>query len=53
MRSFRIHLTLQQAAKVDGLIDCQRAVYNWSVSRLKDDPTLTFFDLQKEFTIIR
>ena len=52
-RGFRVVLTREQAAKLSRLVDAQRAVYNWAISRLKEDPTLTLFDLQKEFTILR
>ena len=52
-RGFRVVLTREQAAKLSGLVDAQRAVYSWAISRLKEDPTLTLFDLQKEFTILR
>ena len=52
-RGFRVVLTREQAAKLSRLVDAQRAVYNWTISRLKEDPTLTLFDLQKEFTILR
>ena len=55
MRSngFRVVLTNQQAAKLDNLVGGQRAAYTWAVSRLKEDPTLTRYDLQKEFTGLR
>ena len=52
-RGFRVVLTRQQAAKLASLVGCQRTSYNWAVSRLKDDPTLTWYDLQKEFTTLR
>lgn len=55
MRSsgFHVALTNQQAAKLDNLVGGQRAAYNWAVSRLKEDPTLTRYDLQKEFAGLR
>ena len=52
-RGFRVILTRQQAAKLGDLVGGQRTVYNWAVSRLKADPALTRYDLQKEFTILR
>ena len=52
-RGFRIVLTREQSAKLVGLVGGQRVVYNWAVSRLKEDPTLTRYDLQKEFTALR
>ena len=52
-RGFRVVLTREQAAKLSNLVGAQREAYNWAVSRLKGDPTLTLFDLQKEFTILR
>ena len=52
-RGFRIVLTREQATKLTELVSAQREVYNWAVSRLKEDPTLTLFDLQKEFTTLR
>ena len=52
-RGFRVNLAGWQADKLYALVGAQREAYNWAVSRLKDDPTLTRFDLQKEFTTIR
>ena len=52
-RGFRVVLTRQQAAKLGDLVGGQRTVYNWAVSRLKTDPALTRYDLQKEFTVLR
>ena len=52
-RGFRIVLTREQAAKLTELVSAQREVYNWAVSRLKEDPTLTLFDLLKELTTLR
>ena len=55
MRShgFRVVLTNQQAGKLTGLVGGQRETYNWAVSRLKEDATLTRYDLSKEFTALR
>ena len=52
-RGFRVNLVGLQAAKLYALVGAQREVYNWAVSKLKEDPTLTRFDLLKEFTTIR
>ena len=52
-RGFRVNLRRSQATKLKQLLADQRATYNWAVSRLKADPALTKFDLQKEFTILR
>ena len=52
-RGFCVNLTGWQAAKLYALVGAQREVYNWAISKLKEDPTLTRFDLQKEFTVIR
>ncbi len=52
-RGFRVNLAGWQADKLYALVGAQREAYNWAVSKLKDDPTLTWFDLQKEFTTIR
>ena len=52
-RGFRVVLTHQQAAKLTSLAVGQRTAYNWAVSRLKEDATLTRYDLQKEFTALR
>ena len=52
-RGFRVVLMRQQAAKLTSLVGGQRTVYNWAVSRLKEDTTLTRFDLAKEFTVLR
>ena len=50
---FRVNLTRQQADRVGVMLSSQRFAYNWAVSRLKEDPTLTRYDLQKEFTALR
>ena len=52
-RGFRVNLAGWQADKLYALVGAQREAYNWVVSRLKNNPTLTWFDLQKEFTTIR
>lgn len=52
-KGFRVRLTRQQASKLYAIRDGQRAVYNWTISRLKADAGLTFFDLQNEFTNAR
>ena len=50
---FRINLTRQQADRIGMMLGAQRAAYNWAVSRLKEDATLTRYDLQKEFVAMR
>ena len=50
---FRVNLTRKQAERVGTMLDSQRAAYNWAVSRLKEDPALTRYDLQKEFAALR
>ena len=50
---FRINLTRRQADCIGMVLDAQRATYNWAISRLKEDTTLTRFDLAKEFTVLR
>ena len=50
---FRVDLTRQQADRVGAILVSQRFAYNWAVSRLKADPTLTRYDLQKEFAAMR
>ena len=52
-RGFRVVLTRTQAAKLASLVVGQRTVYNWAISRLKEDPALTRYDLSKEFTTLR
>ena len=52
-RGFRVNLAGSQADKLYALVGAQREAYNWAISKLKEDPTLTYFDLQKEFTAIR
>ena len=49
----RIHLKHSQARHVARVRESQRCVYNWAVERLLDDPTLTEYDLRKEFTKVR
>ena len=50
---FRVDLTYSQRRHAGGIRDSQRFAYNWAVERLLVDPTLTRFDLQKEFTKLR
>ena len=50
---FRVDLTHSQRRHAGGIRDSQRFAYNWAVERLLVDPTLTRFDLQKEFTKLR
>ena len=42
-----MNLVGPQAAKLYALAGAQHEAYNLTVSGLKDDPTLTRFDLQK------
>ena len=51
--SFRVCLTHAQARHVSRIRTKQRFVYNWAVEKLLADPTLTRFDLSKEFTKLR
>ena len=46
-------MTHSQARHVAAIRASQRFVYNWAVERLLADPTLTGYDLQKEFTGLR
>ncbi len=46
-RGFRVNPTDPQADKLYALVGSQREAYNWAISRLKEDPTLTGFDLHK------
>ena len=50
---FRTDLTHSQARYVSKIRDSQRFVYNWAVEWLRADPTLTRYDLNKEFTKLR
>ncbi len=50
---FRIDLTHSQARYISNIRDSQRFVYNWAVERLLADPTLTTYDLSREFTKVR
>ena len=50
---FRIDLTHSQRRHISRIRECQRFVYNRAVERLLQDPTLTRYDLQKEFTDLR
>ena len=49
----QISLRHSQARHVSRIRESQRHVYNWAVERLLADPTLTRYDLQKEFTKVR
>ncbi|MYH03881.1 MAG: IS200/IS605 family element transposase accessory protein TnpB [Cenarchaeum sp. SB0675_bin_21] len=51
--SFRIGLTRSQARHISKIRDSQRFVYNWAVERLLTNPTLTTYDLSREFTKVR
>ncbi len=48
-----MHLKHSQARHVSKIRESQRHVYNWAVTRLLNDPALTQYDLQKEFTKLR
>ena len=50
---FRVRLTHSQARHIAKIRAKQRFTYNWAVEKLRADPTLTRFDLQKEFTRLR
>ena len=52
-RGLRIDLTHSQARCIDAIRSSQRLTYNWAVERLLADPTLTQYDLAKEFTRLR
>ena len=49
----RIHLTMPQRRHIHRIRESQRWVYNWAAERLLADPTLTKYDLSKEFTKVR
>ena len=49
----RMHLRRSQARRVSRIRESQRHAYNWAVERLLEDPTLTAYDLSKEFTKVR
>ena len=53
INGFRIRPTHSQARRIFGIRESQRCVYNWAVERLLEDPTLTWYDLEKEFTKLR
>ena len=53
INGFRIRPTHSQARRISGIRESQRCVYNWAVERLLEDPTLTWYDLEKEFTKLR
>ncbi|MYB30599.1 MAG: helix-turn-helix domain-containing protein [Cenarchaeum sp. SB0663_bin_5] len=50
---FRVNLTRSQARYISKIRDSQRFVYNWAVERLLTNPTLTTYDLSREFTKVR
>ena len=50
---FRVNLTRSQARHISKIRDSQRFVYNWAVERLLTNPTLTTYDLSREFTKVR
>ena len=52
-RGLRIDLTHSQARHISQIRESQRLAYNWAVERLLKDPTLTAYDLSKEFTKVR
>ena len=52
-KGFRICVTNSQARYIARVRASQRFAYNWAVERLLADPTLTWFDLKKEFTKLR
>ena len=45
--------THSQARRIGSIRTSQRFVYNWAVELLQADPTLTWYDLKKEFTKLR
>ena len=49
----RMHATHSQARRIGSVRTSQRFVYNWAVELLRADPTLTWYDLKKEFTKLR
>lgn len=51
-RGFRVVLDRSQARRIDLMRDSQRHACNRTVSRLKEDPPLTRFDLQKKFAAL-
>ena len=46
-------MTHSQARRVSRIRESQRYVYNWAIERLLADPTLTAYDISKEFTKLR
>ena len=50
---FQIDLKRPQSLHVSRIREYQRHAYNWAVERLLTDPTLTKYDLQKEFAKMR
>ncbi len=51
--SLRIDLTRSQARHMYKIRESQRFVYNWAVERLLANPTLTTYDLFREFAKVR
>ena len=49
----RVHLKHSQARHIHRARESQRHAYNWAVERLRADPALTEYDLQKEFRRVR
>ena len=49
----RADFTHSQARHISHIRESQRLAYNWAVERLLADPTLTAYDLSKEFTKVR
>ncbi len=49
----RINLTRSQARHIYKIRESQRFVYNWAVEKLLANPTLTTYDLSREFTKVR
>ena len=49
----QINLKHSQARHASRIRESQRHTYNWTVERLLADPTLTAYDLSKEFTGVR
>ncbi len=52
-RGLRVDLKHCQARRISRIRKSQRWVYNWAVERLLADPTLTEYDISKEFTKMR
>ena len=54
-RSDGLQMSLKhsQARRISRIRESQRHAYNWAVDMLLADPTLTWYDLGKEFTRVR